>query len=137
MLSGKVEHKAIEGPAYDIRQEPNSVILAFAWFLLLLVLGFCIIIFASDLTLRLIGVASIASSLVSFLVFRKILRQQGFAPAKKKEPWPAFDWSQLRQPTLVTWSSLDEVQKTGVVLGILVIIICLVFLIYVWLTYGY
>jgi len=139
MLSRKVEHPNIsnEGAGFDITQEPNPVILALVWVLALIVIGCSIILFAFDLTLRIIGAVTVASSVVPFLICRRILKQQGgFAAVKKKEPWPAFDWRDSLSGPTIGWSSLDRVQKTGIAFAIAVTIISLAFLIYVWLSYG-
>ena len=136
MLSGRIHQRGILDIDWsDIPIEPNSALLALAWGLLLLVLGACVSLLGSNLTVRAIGGSVILSSSIPFLVFRKIVRKRGFAPKKYEPwPWPAYDFTRGPMPS---WSSLDRVQKTGIVVAILVIVASVTFLLYVWLTQGF
>ena len=130
MLSNKVEHNLGMDAGVDVTQEPNPVILAFVWFVLLLVTGCGMIVFAHDSTLRIIGIVAIALSAISFIVFRKILREQGFAPAEKNEPWPSFDWDLLSDSP-----PLDRIQRIGITIGFIIIVVTLIPVIYILLTH--
>jgi len=130
MLLDRVEHDIVLDAGVDLRQEPNSVILALVWFLLLLVSGCGMIGFAHDSTLRLLGIVSISLSVIPFVVFRKVLKEQGFTPPEKNEPWPPIDWDLLADS-----AGLDKIQKIGMTIAFGVIVVTLIAIIYILLTH--